>query len=247
MIGATLESIFQQSYENIERIVIDGGSTDGTLEYLESVRNKLSVLISESDKGIYDAMNKGIAAAKGDYLIFINAGDRLINKDVLKNVMTKLTAESRPKIISGRVQFEYKGELLNFFRPTKPGKEGLGLPHQATFIDVTLQKENPFDIRFKYVGDYELWRRFQAKGLYEVCYIEDVISVFSIGGMSTAAKNDAKRYLERAYIDYLYSNKFDLKDWMRFFSKVIVRRIMHGILNGKLFFIMLRSMKNFIS
>ena len=243
-IASTMESIFRQTYGNTECIVIDGNSKDGTLEYLESVEKKLSVLISEPDNGIYDAMNKGARLATGDYIIFMNAGDRFVNHHVLERVMTNTKVlQTRPKIISGRVQFEHKGELLNKFRPSTPGKEGMGLPHQGTFIDVGLQKENPFCEWIKYVGDYELWRRLQSKSLFDVFYIDETVSVFSLGGISTSSKYDAKRYLERAYIDYLYSNKFGITDFLKLFFKVSMRKISFLFLGNKNVFILLRFVK----
>ena len=74
----TLKSVVNQSYDHIEYIVIDGQSTDGTLEIIQKYRDKITVLLSEKDKGIYDAMNKGLALATGDYVLFLNSGDELI-------------------------------------------------------------------------------------------------------------------------------------------------------------------------
>jgi glycosyltransferase involved in cell wall biosynthesis len=243
-IETTLSSIFQQSYDNVERIVVDGFSSDGTKEYLESLKDKLAVFISEPDQGIYDAMNKGINSATGDYLIFINAGDRFAHKDVLSNVMQDPNViERRPTIISGRVQFEINNELLNLFRPSRPGKEGKGLPHQATFIDAALQKENLFDTRFRFVGDYELWRRLQKNDLFHVYYSNEVVAVFSLGGVSNATGNDPKRYLERAYVDYLYSNIFTVFDALLLFLKILMRRTVSSIFGGKIFVKILRFRK----
>jgi glycosyltransferase involved in cell wall biosynthesis len=243
-VRATMESIFSQSCENVECIVVDGGSTDGTKEFLESVRDRLSVLISESDKGIYDAMNKGIMASSGDYIIFMNAGDRFAHRDALRTVMTDPDVmKSRPKIISGRIRFEYGGRLMNLYRPRAAGREGPGLPHQATFVDGKFHRENLFDARFRFVGDYELWRRLQARGLFDVKYIDAVISTFSFGGVSTNPRLEARHYMERAYVDSLYSKHFGLVDWARIFMKLMMRRIALSIMGDKMFFVFLRKVK----
>jgi len=250
-IAPTMKSIFDQTYGNIECVVIDGGSTDGTREYLESVRPRLTVFISEKDKGIYDAMNKGIHAASGDYIIFINAGDRLASADVIEKVMTKPeVAVRRPRLVSGRVQFEYRGKLLNRFRPAKSDRGDDCLPHQATFIDARLQKEHLFDDRFRSVADYELWQRLKKLGLFDVLYVPEVIAVFSLGGRSNEIKYDSRRYLERAYVDSLYTNKFDLLDWTKLFLKITLRRVIYKLfgeraLHSLLYFFKIRiSEKN---
>lgn len=241
----TLDSVITQTYKNIEYIVIDGGSVDGTLEYLNSRKEKLAILISEPDKGIYDAMNKGIMVATGCYLIFMNAGDRFASRDVLQKLMTDSSIlEESPEIISGKIQFEYKGKLLNLFGPAKDGRDGFGLPHQATFISVNLQKENLFDTRYRFMGDHELWRRLQSKGLLsKVKYIDDIISVFAFGGASNNPKNDMKRYLERVYVDYLYSNRFGLREYCTLFFKPTVRYVIYNLLGKERFYKFLRFAK----
>jgi hypothetical protein len=189
-------------------------------------------------------MNKGIKVANGDYLIFMNGGDRFASPSAIEGVMSRQEVISKkPKIISGMVQFEHRGRLLNLFRPSRPGKEGEGLPHQATFMDVAFQKNHLFDTRFGFVGDYELWRRLKHKGLFEVLYLDEVIAVFSLGGKSNSVKNDAKRYLERAFVDYQYSGRFRSQDWMRFLSMIAARRLAHTLLGEKLFFSVLRRRK----
>lgn len=244
VIRPTMESILNQTYDNIERIVIDGRSTDGTFEYLSSIKEKLTVLISEPDGGIYDAMNKGIEVATGDYIIFINAGDRLRAPDVVKTVMTDADIADS-KIIAGRYQYEYGGRITKYIRPIKAGKEGCALPHQAVFVNTTLQKKNLFDTRYRVAGDYELWRRLESKGLFDVRYIDNIISVFSYGGVSSNQKNDPRRYLEGAYIDCLYSNRFGYVDLLKLFGKVTLRRVLYALLGGRLFFKLLRAIKIF--
>lgn len=243
-IVSTMESIFCQTFPLVERIVIDGASTDGTANYLESQRERINVLVSEPDGGIYDAMNKGIRASSGDYLIFMNAGDRFATDDVIERVMNHQNVISRrPKLISGRVQLEYSAKLTNLFRPSRPGKEGEGLPHQGTFIEGDLQRNHLFDTRFGFVSDYELWRRLKHKGLFDVLYLEEVIAVFSLGGRSNSIKSDPQRYLERAYVDYQYSGRFRSQDWMRFLLLILARKFMHTVLGERLFFSALRFLK----
>src|SRR5690606_635289 len=85
-IGYTLSSVDQQTYPNIEYIVVDGNSNDGTLEVIEEYKDIVNKLVSEKDQGIYDAMNKGLALATGDYVLFLNSGDELYSSTTLEKV-----------------------------------------------------------------------------------------------------------------------------------------------------------------
>lgn len=91
---ATMQSVFNQTYPGIEYIVIDGGSTDGTMEIIQRHADRIQYWVSEADKGLYDAMNKGIKAATGDYLWFMNAGDHIRGKDCLERMMQQWTADT---------------------------------------------------------------------------------------------------------------------------------------------------------
>ena len=94
-IESTMLSIFEQTCQEIEYIIIDGNSSDSTLEIIEKYRNKVDKLISEPDSGIYNAMNKGIDAATGDYLIFLNAGDRFHSPDALEKVFGYISKHNK--------------------------------------------------------------------------------------------------------------------------------------------------------
>ncbi|MDH4161662.1 MAG: glycosyltransferase [Nitrospirota bacterium] len=238
----TLRSVREQTYPLMESIVIDGGSEDGTLEYLQSLNPQPDVLISEPDHGIYDAMNKGIVAATGDYIIFMNAGDSFRHPSVLKDVFgDEFVVSQRPKIISGRVQFSLKGELLDLHRPRTVGQEGPGLPHQATFMAADLLKNNRFDTHYRFAGDYELWRRLKKQGLFLVHYIDRTVSVFSLGGVSTSAKNDPMRYLERAFVDSRYAGRFSLWQMIVLAGKTVIRRMLYTMMPHRLYHILLRK------
>jgi len=142
----TMNSVFSQTYKDFEYVIIDGGSTDGSKELLESNTQKISYWISEPDKGIYNAMNKGIKVAKGEYLLFLNSGDDFVSSTSLANVIIDLDEHDIVcfdiKVINGEISFitDIPDKLsLGFFI------EGT-LPHQSTFI-----KRKAFDI----VGVYD--------------------------------------------------------------------------------------------
>ena len=98
-IEETLFSVCNQSYLNVEYIIIDGGSTDGTCEIIEKYRNKIGYFISEPDNGIYDAMNKGLKIATGDYVIFLGADDHFISLSVLEEVVEEMEKTNKTNIV----------------------------------------------------------------------------------------------------------------------------------------------------
>ncbi|WP_370526631.1 glycosyltransferase [Pedobacter sp. HDW13] len=108
-IERTLKSVLNQTYKKIEYIVIDGASTDGTLQVVEQYKNQVSKIVSEPDKGIYDAMNKGLAIATGDYVLFMNSGDELYDQHTVEDVFTsspgRIFIMAKPKciMITGKV------------------------------------------------------------------------------------------------------------------------------------------------
>lgn len=107
LVEQTLLNVLSQSYPNIEYIVIDGGSTDGTVDIIRRYESGLAYWVSEPDKGIYDAMNKGLQKATGDYVWFINAGDTLCSSDTVQSVVSRLQKrKALPDIIYGD---EYRG------------------------------------------------------------------------------------------------------------------------------------------
>ncbi|CAD5268157.1 MULTISPECIES: glycosyltransferase family 2 protein [unclassified Imperialibacter] len=107
LLKETIESIRSQSYQNIEYFVIDGGSTDGTLQVIEANSDIISSYVSEKDAGIYDAMNKGIAYATGDWTIFLNAGDKFVDGETLSKVICNVA--NGPKLVYGSVLLSGNG------------------------------------------------------------------------------------------------------------------------------------------
>jgi glycosyltransferase involved in cell wall biosynthesis len=135
-IDKCLESIKAQTYPSIEHIIIDGKSSDGTLKIINKY-DHVHVLKSEPDEGIYDAMNKGIKYATGDYLYFLNADDYLFTSDVLENFVRN-TSINKADIYYGNIEVR-NGGVLNYFSPQNEYRllEGLSvdcLPHQAMFV-----------------------------------------------------------------------------------------------------------------
>jgi glycosyltransferase involved in cell wall biosynthesis len=157
----TIQSIVEQTYRNVEYIIIDGNSTDQTVPIIKKYADKIKYWISEKDNGIYDAMNKGIKAATGDWLLFINADDFLVNNTIIEEVAPFL-AKSKSQVVYGDVLLVYpvgpeklKGaewnKVKNHFRNIR-----MNLSHQGIFHSRALFKNRLYDTTFKITADYDL-------------------------------------------------------------------------------------------
>lgn len=193
----TIDSVLPVLSSDVEYIIIDGGSTDGSRETIEAVADRLGYYCSEKDKGIYNAMNKGVAHAKGEYLLFLNSGDYLYSDKVIAEVLPTFDGTD---IIYGNLIFlnpETGKEHLDI-PPDKVNADTFfrgSLPHPATFIRRQLLIETPYNEQLKIVAD---WEFFTKKIVWEGCstkHIPYIISVFIEDGISSTNKtlHDSER------------------------------------------------------
>ena len=182
----TIPSVLSQTYDDFEYIVVDGGSTDGSKEYIESQKG-ISQWISEKDKGIYNAMNKGISMAHGEYCIFMNSGDHFFSPYSLGNAYKGLDGTD---YCTGRTAIVRDDNSIEFHIPPKLMTvlfiKDTSLQHQSTFIKTSLLKKYPYDEQLKIVSDwahfFELW--YNKKCTYKT--LDSIISVFYFDGVSVA-------------------------------------------------------------
>lgn len=181
----TLSSIVAQTNNDYELIVVDGSSTDGSLDTIKSFSSHISHLISEKDSGIYNAMNKGIKKASGDYCLFLNSGDTFHDTNVLQRVHNEL---SDADFYSGHIQrFNAKKRWVNkapkhitaYYLIQK------ALHHPATFIRTQLLKERPYDENYKIVADWEemVYELLLRNRSYQ--QLDFIISDFNTEGISS--------------------------------------------------------------
>ena len=169
-------SVLGQTYPDIEYIIIDGGSTDGTVDIIKKYTGRLAYWISEPDKGIYDAMNKGIAVATGDYINFMNAGDTFRDQSSIDTYVDVIKPES--EIIYGDVIIKYHSR----FQYRKPLwldhlSECLPFCHQSVIVKTGLLRDRQFDTSYRILGDYDFFYSCYKRGL---CfqYIPEALSVY---------------------------------------------------------------------
>ena len=172
----TIQSVVFQTYRNVEYIIVDGGSTDNTLDVVHKYQERICKVISEPDKGLYDAMNKGIRMATGDYLCFLNAGDELHENETLQKIVYTLKGKELPDVIYGETAIvDEEGHFLHMRRLSTPEhlhwksfKEGMLVCHQAFFARRELALANPYDLRYRFSADFDWCIRImkQSKNLH---------------------------------------------------------------------------------
>ncbi|MFA6247045.1 MAG: glycosyltransferase family 2 protein [Mucilaginibacter sp.] len=187
-IERTMLSVLNQTYDGIEYIVVDGASNDGTLEIIKRYEKRMAKLISEKDKGIYDAMNKGLALATGDYVIFMNSGDEFYASDTVAKVFataqdadiyygeTEMVNDERQSLGQRRHQAPDKFNWRSF-------KYGMSVSHQAIYIRRTLTE--PYDPQYQLSADID-WIIRAAKKAKKIIKVDGYVAKYLVGGMSKA-------------------------------------------------------------
>jgi glycosyltransferase involved in cell wall biosynthesis len=202
-IRKTLETVASQNYGDIEHVVIDGGSTDGTVEILKEYTGKIN-WISEPDKGIYDAMNKGVKLATGDAIGTLGAGDFYPNLQVISKVAAAFE-KYKTEAIYGDKQYVNPENTEKIVRYWNPGEykienwlEGWMPPHQSFYLRKTaFEKYGLYIDEFRSAGDYELLLRMLYKHKLKAKYIPELLVTMLTGGTSTASfSNRIKANLE---------------------------------------------------
>ncbi len=211
----TIESVIRQNCKNIEFIVIDGNSNDGSKEVIIEHQSNINSWVSESDNGIYQAMNKGIEKANGDYLLFLNSGDFLYDQNVIQSVINKKITSD---IAYGNMIIDYGNKQETGIMPNTIKFEQMffdTLWHPVSFIKKNLfQKYGKYDERFKIVGDYEWFFKVIVNHGIELIHLQETISVYNMEGISSSQENTEKIKLERQ------------KVWEMHLPKIIIQHML---------------------
>ena len=184
----TILSTLTQTYLNIEYIIVDGGSTDGTLRVINRYRNAISKIFSEKDEGIYDAMNKGLAAVTGDYVLFMNSGDEFYDNDTVEKVFA---SAPNADIYYGETEMiNEEGESLGRRRHQAPEhldwasfKYGMSVSHQAIYVRASLAM--PFDRRYTLSADID-WIIRAVSRAEKIVNVHQYVAKYLVGGISKA-------------------------------------------------------------
>lgn len=213
-ISATIDSIASQSARNqIEYIVVDGASTDGTLDIIRKRGADIDILVSEPDTGIYNAMNKGLDAASGDYVIFMNSGDRFSAADTIKSVINSIHEHaSLPAMVYGNYR-EMEGDVFSKPIPCRNSKYiwyGPVASHQSIFYNLTSLRNYAikYDESYRIAADYKLTLEILVSSNHNALKLPVCISDFDVCGISNTNRNKGLHEANRARREVLHWNRF---------------------------------------
>lgn len=205
----TIQSVIAQDYDNIEYIIIDGGSNDDTLNIIEKYKDSIHKVISEPDKGIYDAMNKGVNNASGDLIGILNSDDFYAHSDVISKVVSKITEANTDSIYADLVYVD-RNNTNEVTRKWISGsyEDGMFLkgwmpPHPTFFLKkICYDKYGTYTLKLKSAADYELMLRMLHKHKISTTYLPQIITKMRVGGESNVSIKNRIR-----------ANKEDAEAW----------------------------------
>lgn len=193
----TIKSVVCQDFKDYEYIIIDGDSTDGSMQIIKKYSQYITYWVSEPDNGIYHAMNKGAKYAHGTYCLFMNSGDIIYNKNVLKNIFSK---KYDMDIITGvtigkdenDIRFNTDGKVtfLTLYRNT--------ISHQSSFIRTTLLQKYPYNENLRIVSDWEFWIKTIILNDCTHIFVKDIVAKINLDGISIT--NSEEREKERSFV-----------------------------------------------
>ena len=225
-ISQCLRSVESQLYRDFEHIIIDGKSTDSTLNIINANRSDKVSLLSESDKGLYDAINKGILLAKGNVIGLLHSDDIFINKNILSDVSDVFLKNPHIDVLYGNLIY-YSKNLNKVIRKWKAGefnprkiKMGWMIPHPTMFVRREVYQEIKYDTKYKISSDYDLILRLLLKNKYKIYYYNKYMVQMSLGGVSTSNLNNI--LLKKIEDFMVLKNKFNL---LTCFSILIMKNI----------------------
>ena len=203
-IASCIDSVISQTYKNIEYIIIDGGSIDGTIDILSQYKNKIDILISEQDKGIYDALNKGVSCATGEVIGFLHSDDTFNNSEIIEKIAETFSSKNvdgiygnllyvdgknPQKIIRNWQSLQYTQKML---------RQGWMPPHPTLFLKRKVYSDiGNFNLKYRIAADYDFMVRVLNSNKYNIEYHPIYITLMRVGGASNKSlKNIIKKSLE---------------------------------------------------
>ena len=196
----TILSVINQTYSNIEYIIIDGGSTDGTIDIIKKYADKITYWVSEPDKGIYDAMNKGALKATGEYIQYLNSSDILYKTSIITEIISRIPNKyNYPDIIYGDMIIEKRFGTF-YMQPVSLSEfyDTFPMYHPSSWVKKELLLKVKFDTNFKISADFNLFRNLYYSG-YKFYYIPIAFTIFE-GIYGISSTSHYKSWLEKQII-----------------------------------------------
>ena len=210
-IRTTIQSIIDQTYSNIELIIIDGNSNDGTNRIIMEYNNFISHYVSEKDNGIYDAMNKGIKVSNGEYVVFMNAGDTFYSDDTILDIFMSVNDSFDLIYGDSCLLSKTKKRIKKAKKISKPRR--MPICHQAMITSSKFLKSNNFDLKYELASDFDLVYKIitMKKKVY---YFNKPLCIVTLGGASDVLWKKVWQEYSLIYKEY---NKFKFIDRIYFF------------------------------
>lgn len=225
-IERTMRSVLEQSFDNIEYIIVDGFSTDRTVErakgFIEKYNRRNVYIISEPDKGIFDAMNKGIKIASGDYINFMNVGDVFYDENVIENLFGNMLSLEYGVVFGDQYINKERKKVMTPFIYKNSGFKNMGICHQCIFVRTDLAKSHFFDTTYKVCADYNMIMTLYREG-YKFLDTHKPVAIYDMSGYS--AQNRVTQINETALVCGV-SGTWEHKIWLIYtYSKYIIKSI----------------------
>ena len=219
-------SVLNQTYPNVEYIIIDGGSTDGTVDIIKKYADRLVYWVSEPDKGIYDAMNKGIKVATGEWINFMNAGDEFATKEIINDLLLYFNEDVSVLYGDSLMIFPWGGKIIKPWGRVEDLRHGMIFIHQSSFVKTKLMKSITFSSKYRICSDYRFFL-LAYKGDNRFKYIDKTISVYDAED-GVSSQNKLLLIKEKKQIQKEVLGKSDS-------SNLAILRIYCGLLVKKVF------------
>jgi glycosyltransferase involved in cell wall biosynthesis len=236
----TIKSILSQTYENIEYIIIDGISTDNTLDIIKKYQDKIHCWLSEQDSGLYNAMNKGIKASSGEILFFLNADDTIYNEKVIERIINYFERSKADIIYGDLIAVNRETNTEELQKSNSADKlfwMNQCVCHQVIFYKKELfQKYGYYDEKYKIAADYDFNLKCIIKNKTKAIYVSEIISKFTIGGFGHQNKEIYNKEQQEIINKFFSKTQLKIKNFLfKQCRSIIKNKMLRGFLDKLIF------------
>lgn len=225
-IEKTIMSVLSQTYSDIEYIVIDGGSVDGTMNVIRKYKDNIAYCVSEPDKGIYDAMNKGIKIATGEWINFLNAGDHYYYDTSIENVFSNDILPDTDVVYGFQVHSYDYGKFIRKRLPLTFFNSGMPFGHESSFVRAEVMKRIGFDTSYRIAADYNFFFNLYVSG-NKFQPVDAIVTDFeSMEGVSSSAKTSLLTHRETSMVNGSYASAQYVKGLLVLYVRVILKKLL---------------------
>lgn len=239
-IRQTISSVLAQSHSDIEYIIIDGLSTDTTMEIVDEYKHEIDLIVSERDAGMYDAYNKGAAVATGDYILYLNSDDYLRSNDVVETICRVIGEYVLPpKLVAGQANVVVDDLIIQNWRIPYSAKwsEKFDPMLPSLLIHKDIYKTIFFDSSCKLGGDTDFYLRLRNLGVFEISFVPIVMTCFRMGGVSTNTQKIGYYALEKEMFLYKLTGKVSIRRFLISYMMGMIKMLLLKILGDRNYYL----------